>query len=101
MMLWISKYLNARVRVSRPEGGYFLWIELPKGVSAYELSDKLIQNKIQIATGKIFSSSGKYENCIRINYGGILDNRVETAVKMIGKLVLDLNISELVRSGVG
>ncbi|WP_409523892.1 PLP-dependent aminotransferase family protein [Nitrincola sp. MINF-07-Sa-05] len=97
MTCWISEYFNARVRVSRPEGGYFLWVELPDGVSAYELSDKLIQKKIQIATGKIFSSTGKYENCIRINYGGILDERVELAIKTIGNLTVEMNISELVR----
>ncbi|WP_347402350.1 PLP-dependent aminotransferase family protein [Pseudomonas sp. Marseille-Q1929] len=97
MTSWISKYFNPSIRISRPQGGYFLWMELPDGVSAYELSDYLMQHNIQIATGKIFSSSGKYENCIRINYGGALDDRVEEAIKMIGKRVMDLSVSNMLR----
>ena len=97
MTSWISKYFNPSIRISRPQGGYFLWMELPDGVSAYELSDYLMLHNIQIATGKIFSSSGKYENCIRINYGGTLDDRVEEAIKMIGKRVMDLSVSNMLR----
>ncbi|MFL1562444.1 PLP-dependent aminotransferase family protein [Pseudomonas sp. O64] len=97
MTNWISKYFNSSIRVSRPQGGYFLWIELPDGVSAYELSDRLMKHNVQIATGKIFSSSGKYENCIRINYGGLLNERAEHAIKTTGQLVSDLNVSHMLR----
>jgi DNA-binding transcriptional MocR family regulator len=97
MTNWISTYFNSNIRVSRPQGGYFLWIELPDGVSAYELSDRLMLHNVQIATGKIFSSSGKYENCIRINYGGLLNDRAEQAIATMGQLVSDLNVSHMLR----
>ena len=55
-------------RVSRPLGGYFLWIELPEGTDAMALYHQALAENISIAPGPMFSAVGDYSNCIRLNY---------------------------------
>jgi DNA-binding transcriptional MocR family regulator len=56
-------------QISKPEGGYVLWVKLPKGYDGVSLYRKAMKAKINFAPGILFSASGKYENYIRISCG--------------------------------
>ena len=45
-----------------------MWVELPEGFDALKLNRALLEEGVQIAVGSIFSASGKYRNCLRMNY---------------------------------
>ncbi len=45
---------------TRPEGGYFLWVELPATVDALGLHELAVAEGISIALGPIFSAQRKY-----------------------------------------
>ncbi|HFZ8994897.1 TPA: PLP-dependent aminotransferase family protein [Citrobacter freundii] len=64
---WIREYFPCDICVTRPKGGYLLWVELPQHVDMVDIARQLYQHKIQIAPGSLFSASGKYRNCLRIN----------------------------------
>lgn len=84
---WISQYFPEGVRISRPQGGFLLWIELDEKIDTQKLNRLLEPEKIQISVGSIFSASGKYRNCLRINYAQ-LDERVHRpAVKRVGEMI--------------
>jgi DNA-binding transcriptional MocR family regulator len=55
--------------VSRPRGGYFLWLALPPGVDAMALHRVALRERIGIAPGQIFSPDHRFSHCIRINCG--------------------------------
>ncbi len=44
-----------------------LWVELPEIVDMVCVAKQLCELKIQVAPGSLFSASGKYRNCLRIN----------------------------------
>lgn len=73
-------------KITTPTGGCLIWVEFPKGVDALELHEKALKHKISIIPGPLFSASGKYENCIRINTGTLWDANIEAALEKIGKL---------------
>jgi len=73
-------------RVTRPAGGYFLWLELPEGTDALKLQRRATQQGISIAPGPMFSASRGFGNCIRLNCGHPLDARIEAALKTLGQL---------------
>lgn len=54
-------------RVSRPKGGFSLWVEMPEGVDAMRLYHQALAAGISIAPGSLFSAAGKFTNCIRLN----------------------------------
>ncbi|HST45178.1 MAG TPA: PLP-dependent aminotransferase family protein [Luteimonas sp.] len=72
-------------RVSRPSGGYFLWVELPVGVDALALQRRAMAAGTSLAPGPMFSASRAFGHCLRINFGHPLTTRVETALQRIGR----------------
>jgi DNA-binding transcriptional MocR family regulator len=73
--------------VTRPEGGYFVWAELPPKVSALELHRRARDAGISIAPGPIFSARHGCDNYIRLNYGHPWSPRLERAMEALGKMV--------------
>lgn len=90
MMRAVSQYFPPGCRMTRPEGGYMLWIELPKSVDALQLHQLALMEGISVAPGSIFSAQRKYRNCVRLNFGYSWTPRLEKAVKTIGGLVTTL-----------
>jgi DNA-binding transcriptional MocR family regulator len=72
--------------VTRPQGGFLLWIELPCGVDALELHAQALANGIAIAPGPMFSATGRYRNCLRLSYGHPWSNELQWAVLRLGEL---------------
>lgn len=82
----ISRHFPAGTRVSRPAGGYFLWIELPPACDALRVQRAALQAGISIAPGPMFSASRAFGNCLRLNYGHLFGARSEAALKTLGGL---------------
>jgi DNA-binding transcriptional MocR family regulator len=72
-------------RVSRPKGGFVLWVELPEGFDSFELYKRVLPEGIAFSPGAVFSNSGKYSNCLRLN-AGQWNGQVLRAVRRIGGL---------------
>ena len=86
----ISQFFPSGTKVSRPAGGYFLWIELPRAIDALILHRKAMEAGISIAPGQMFSASGGFVSCARINFGHPLTTRVEAALHTVGRTALRL-----------
>lgn len=54
-----------------PAGGYMLWIELPSRVDGLKLHRAALLERISILPGVLFSATGWYKSCIRINCGRV------------------------------
>lgn len=84
--LAISRYFPEGTRVTRPLGGFVLWVELPKSVNSLELHRKALREKIGIIPGPIFSPKQKYQNFIRLSCGLPWSDRLEQALINLGRL---------------
>jgi len=83
MLGWVSRYFPVGTRVSRPQGSFMLWLELPEGFDSLRLNRILLEQGVQIAVGSIFSASGKYRNCLRMNYAAKPTPQIEDAVRKV------------------
>jgi DNA-binding transcriptional MocR family regulator len=86
----IAEYFPAGTRVTRPEGGYFLWLELPPHVNALQLHRLTLAQRISIAPGHLFSADRRFGHCLRLNYGHPADSRFEEALRTVGRLACAL-----------
>ena len=84
---WVRHYFPCGICVTRPQGGFLMWIELPEAFDAVQLNNTLRQSGIQIAVGSLFSASGKYRNCLRLNYALPASDTIERALAITGKAV--------------
>ncbi|MFF7706532.1 aminotransferase class I/II-fold pyridoxal phosphate-dependent enzyme [Pseudomonas sp. NPDC007930] len=85
MTAWVRRYFPAGTRVSRPRGGFMLWLELPEHFDSVALNQALKGQNVQIAVGSIFSASGKYRNCLRMNFASRPTAQIEDAVRKVGQ----------------
>ncbi|MGX2039647.1 aminotransferase-like domain-containing protein [Methylocaldum sp. MU1018] len=78
-------------RVTQPEGGFALWIELPENVDAVALHRRASLENIIIAPGPLFSvTQKKYGNFIRLSCAVPWSDRLERALKKLGDMAGDL-----------
>lgn len=82
----IAKYFPEGTRISRPAGGYMLWVQLPARIDALELYQAALAQHISILPGTIFSATGRFKNCIRINCGHAWSEAHDRALLTLGRL---------------
>lgn len=87
----ITAYFPEGTKVSRPQGGYILWIQLPKGCDVLALYDKAIRHKLSIGPGPMYTLQRQYGNCFRLSYGLLWTEKVEVGLKLLGKLARELS----------
>jgi DNA-binding transcriptional MocR family regulator len=81
----VIRYFPEGTRVSRPSGGYVLWVELPEHVDSLKLYEDALNSRITIAPGPIFSAKQKFRNFVRLN-AGFWSEEIKGAVATIGQL---------------
>lgn len=77
-------------RVTRPQGGVVLWVELPRRVDATELYRRALEEGITIAPGPIFSARRALGHFVRLHAGIEWTPRVEGAVVRLGQLAREV-----------
>jgi DNA-binding transcriptional MocR family regulator len=82
----IARTFPEGTRLSRPAGGYVLWVELPGAANATELFRRARTERILLAPGQIFSSTGRYRNALRFSFALAPTPEVEKAVARVGRM---------------
>jgi DNA-binding transcriptional MocR family regulator len=82
----IERAFPEGTRVSTPEGGYFLWVELPPRCDAMKIHAQAMREGISVAPGPMFSASGGFANALRLNCGHPWDERMAAAIRTVGRL---------------
>ncbi|WP_417941756.1 PLP-dependent aminotransferase family protein [Flavobacterium sp. RS13.1] len=73
-------------KVSQPQGGFFLWIELDKKIDTAEFYHWAMKHNISIAPGRIFSFQDQFSNCMRLSFGLPWTNELRHSIQTLGKL---------------
>lgn len=91
---WVSSAIAERfpekTRVSRPEGGFVLWVELPPGVSGQVLFERALQEGVSIAPGNIFSAKDRFTGYVRISCGYPVSEALDRAISTLSRIVGEL-----------
>jgi DNA-binding transcriptional MocR family regulator len=83
----VVEHFPKRTCMSKPQGGFVAWIQMPSWVNSTNLYIAAREQGILIAPGEIFSSNPKkYLHSIRISYANAWTAEREEAIKTLGKL---------------
>ncbi len=74
-------------KISQPQGGFMLWLELDKKIDTAELYDIAISQNISFAPGRMFTQHNQYNNCMRINYALEWSEKLKNDLKLLGNIV--------------
>jgi DNA-binding transcriptional MocR family regulator len=83
----IGRYFPPGTRVTRPNGGMCLWVELPARVSSLAVYHQAMAAGISIAPGPIFSAKQQFANFVRLNCGNPWSDRIENAILSLGQII--------------
>ncbi|MBQ9211839.1 MAG: PLP-dependent aminotransferase family protein [Clostridia bacterium] len=77
----------AGVSYTRPEGGLFIWVELPEGLNAKELLNQAIEQKVAFVPGTHFFADGGHENTLRLNFSGSTLAQIDQGMSILKDLI--------------
>lgn len=92
---WLKREMPEGTRISYPQGGYLLWVELSDHIDSNELNQQAKLEGVSIAPGTLFSASGKYKNFMRICCVNSANPALEEAIKTLGQLCKEMLKSRL------
>ncbi len=65
----VGRHFGDAAKLNMPDGGLFLWLELPPGVSAMQLGLDALSHGIHIAPGPLFSGQPRMDRFVRLSAG--------------------------------
>jgi DNA-binding transcriptional MocR family regulator len=86
----VARYFPPGCRLSLPQGGLMLWIELPRHVDSREVFALARLEHIGVAPGAAFSVTRRFDHFIRLQYGEPWSPRIEEAIRKLGLIVMRL-----------
>ena len=75
------------VQYTKPQGGLFIWAELPENMNAKDLLASAIAKKVAFVPGTHFCVDGGHENTIRLNFSNSTMEQIETGMSILKDLV--------------
>lgn len=83
----LQRALPPGTRITRPEGGFLLWIELPNGADTTALFTTTAARQIGLAPGVIFGNHKEARRFFRISCGSPCSPEVEASIMRLGESV--------------
>jgi len=86
MVMAAQRHFPEGTRISRPQGGFTLWVEFPQRIQTLALAEAAEREGISLAPGPIFSAGGHFRHCLRLSCGHPWTAYLEEALRTVGKL---------------
>ncbi|QIQ21544.1 aminotransferase-like domain-containing protein [Zophobihabitans entericus] len=83
----LTRYMPAGVNWSKPEGGMFIWVNVPENINATELLTEAIQHKVAFVPGETFFAGGERTNCMRLAFVTVPEEKIERGIKILAELI--------------
>ena len=86
-MLSCLETFPAGVRFTRPEGGLFIWAELPEKIDAVSMLSKAVERKVAYVPGTYFCVAGGHLNTIRLNFSNSTPEQIDTGMAALREII--------------
>lgn len=85
----IGRWFPQDTRVSRPEGGFVLWVELPASADGFAVFEQAARRGIGVAPGCLFTNGDRFRNCLRLSAADWTP-RIAQAVRTLGLIAQEV-----------
>lgn len=86
MMQAIAKYMPEEFAHTDPDGGLFIWGELPPEIDTVQLLPEAIARNVAYIQGQVFYADGGGRNTVRLNYSNARPEQIERGIQALGGL---------------
>lgn len=74
-------------RYTRPEGGLFIWVELPSGIKAKSMLEKAVERHVAYVPGTHFFCDGGHDNTFRLNFSNSTIDQIHQGMTVLRELI--------------
>lgn len=85
MLKMIQKYFPNSIKTTTPQGGMFLWLTLPKDVSAEKLCTNCLNKGVAAVPGRSFFTNGSGDQHVRMNFSNASLQNIEAGIKIMAE----------------
>ncbi|SEJ46532.1 2-aminoadipate transaminase [Propionispira arboris] len=89
MIEMLEKKLPQNVTFTHPQGGLFLWVQLPEDIDASELLQDCLKKKVAFIPGESFFPNGGGKNTFRLNYSNMAELNIREGIKRLVQAILE------------
>src|SRR5262245_60523267 len=89
MLQSLARHFPAGVRWTKPEGGMFLWVELPPRLDTARLLPAAIEAKVAFVPGAPFFANEKPNHFLRLNFSNQTPERIEIGIKKLAEVIVN------------
>ena len=75
------------IRYTKPEGGLFIWVELPAHINAVDMLNKAIDRKVAYVPGTHFCVGGGHENTLRLNFSASTEEQINIGMNILKETI--------------
>ena len=86
-MLGCLESFPSGVRFTHPQGGLFIWAELPEKIDAVKMLSAAVERKVAYVPGTYFCVDGGHLNTIRLNFSNSTPEQIETGMNTLKEIV--------------
>lgn len=86
----ISRYFPEGTQATRPMGGFVFWAELPGKINTVDLFEQLLNERICVTPGALYSLSDHYNHALRLSCCYPFDERYRYALRRTGELACEM-----------
>lgn len=90
MLKSIEEYFPKNILYTKPQGGMFMWVTLPKGQSSLKLFDRAMEKKVAFVPGNPFYVGAKDVPTLRLNYTNSDIETIREGIRRLSSILLDL-----------
>lgn len=87
MLAALGEFFPAGVCWTRPEGGMFIWVTLPKHIDAMKLLDEAIAEHVAFVPGAPFYGNEAEHNTLRLSFVTVPPEKIREGVAKLGRLI--------------
>jgi 2-aminoadipate transaminase len=89
MLAALARHLPEGTRWTRPGGGFFTWVELPKGIDTMALLDRAVsEEKVAFVPGRAFTvEPSAASRSMRLSFSNVTPERIDEGVAALGRIV--------------
>ncbi|QUC67979.1 PLP-dependent aminotransferase family protein [Aristaeella hokkaidonensis] len=86
MLQYLEQFPDG-VSFTRPQGGLFIWAELPVHIDTVKLLSKAVERKVAYVPGTYFCADGGHLNTLRLNFSNSTPQQIETGMSILNDLI--------------
>ncbi|MGQ9603909.1 MAG: aminotransferase-like domain-containing protein [bacterium] len=89
MMEAMQEYFPKGVKWTKPQGGLFMWVELPQHMDAWKLLERAEKEKVAFVPGSVFFPDESGRNTMRLNFSNSTPEKIREGIRRLARVIAD------------